>query len=946
MPISLKPHNLETYNKIKDMYRESVRIAIVQPTGTGKMYIALKFLEENQGKRAVYVAPSNAILHDVQKNIYAEGMTMKEFPKIKRITYQKLKNLTDEEIEKLGADIIILDEFHHCGAPEWGNGVERLIQQNKGAKILGLSATPIRYFDGLRDMSDELFANNIAIEMTLEEAVAMEILPESTYISSLYGYNKDIEVMQEKNDKMRDSDRRNQVQNLINDLRKKVDENTENLPDLFSKYMKKDGKYIVFCKNIEDMNEKMEQAQKMFGKVNPNITVRGVSSKIRETDKILKAFESDNEEGTLKLLYAVDMLNEGYHDKNLDGVIMMRPTFSPTIFTQQLGRALSVSGSKKPIIFDLVNNFDSCKIIEDFAERMKQYKGKEGNRKSDKDDKIRISIFDKTKEFREIAEKITNLLNTKVTLEEKIELFEEFAKIGEKLDVNTVFKGYPIGQWATQIRSAIKIKNTGKEVKKINPTEEQLERLENLGVLEKRFDATIDEKIDAIIEFRKKYPQITIVPSETKEDLKTYCENEDEYKQLQEEYDRLQNYYAYIRARKSKGKLNEDQVLKCKEGGVGGVFGYPTIIIELAKKYNVEESDIDQIFSMYGTLDKFYEMYKTGKIKNSIEVEHIIKDVVDVDGSDIYDKLWKDINGGIEYDEIGYYSSNELMKAIEKLTDREKQVIVKRYGLIEGTEPEDLKKVGEYFGVGRNWISQIENRALRRLKKLIKNNHTFDYFDDEILTDEEREKIKEIEKDIQLQNGNLSENIEKLKSLNEKKRKRYEKDKINKLIQRILEGQASIDDFESISSDTLIGIDQDTANKIILEKEKFTKSEEYLKSVAIRELKLSTRAYNALWRAGINTLKDLSNRKYEDLLILRNLGNKGLEEIVFKLKEMGIELKKEDKENDNNDKKEIADESNNQHEELVQRILEKQGIIEEQQDEINRLRKRLEIHKQ
>ena len=102
---------------------------------------------------------------------------MEDFPQLKRITYQKLARLTDEEIQELDADIIILDEFHHCGAPEWGKGVERLLQRNEGAIVLGLSATPVRYTDGLRDMADELFENNVASEMTLEEAIEREILP-------------------------------------------------------------------------------------------------------------------------------------------------------------------------------------------------------------------------------------------------------------------------------------------------------------------------------------------------------------------------------------------------------------------------------------------------------------------------------------------------------------------------------------------------------------------------------------------------------------------------------------------------------------------------------------------------------------------------------------------------------------------------------------------------
>lgn len=171
MPVNLKPHNVEAYKKVKNKFNESNKVAVIHPTGTGKSYLALKYLEENRGKDAIYIAPSSAILHNIKKNIFESGMDMTDFPKLKRITYQKLMKLEQEQIEKLETEIIILDEFHHCGAPEWGNGVEKLLERNQNAKILGLSATPIRYFDDLRDMSDELFEGNVVSEMTIEQAI-------------------------------------------------------------------------------------------------------------------------------------------------------------------------------------------------------------------------------------------------------------------------------------------------------------------------------------------------------------------------------------------------------------------------------------------------------------------------------------------------------------------------------------------------------------------------------------------------------------------------------------------------------------------------------------------------------------------------------------------------------------------------------------------------------
>ena len=74
-----------------------------------------------------------------------------------------------------------------------------------------------------------------------------------------------------------------------------------------------------------------------------------------ENTKSLKEFRYDNKPA---VMYCVNVLNEGVHVKNIDGVIMLRKTTSPIIYFQQIGRALSFSGRKRQIkIFDLVNNF-------------------------------------------------------------------------------------------------------------------------------------------------------------------------------------------------------------------------------------------------------------------------------------------------------------------------------------------------------------------------------------------------------------------------------------------------------------------------------------------------------------------------------------------------------------------------------------------------------------
>ena len=62
----------------------------------------------------------------------------------------------------------------------------------------------------------------------------------------------------------------------------------------------------------------------------------------------------------------------------------------------------------------------------------------------------------------------------------------------------------------------------------------------------------------------------------------------------------------------------------------------------------------------------------------------------------------------------------------------------------------------------------------------------------------------------------------------------------------------------------------------------------------IDELELSVRSYNCLKRAGINTVEELCNRTPEDMMKVRNLGRKSLEEVLAKLKELGLQLNQGD----------------------------------------------------
>ena len=79
---------------------------------------------------------------------------------------------------------------------------------------------------------------------------------------------------------------------------------------------------------------------------------------------------------------------------------------------------------------------------------------------------------------------------------------------------------------------------------------------------------------------------------------------------------------------------------------------------------------------------------------------------------------------------------------------------------------------------------------------------------------------------------------------------------------------------------------------ILIEKEDNEK--EKVLEMNIDELELSVRSFNCLKRAGINTVEELCNRTSEDMMKVRNLGRKSLEEVLGKLKELGLSLNPSD----------------------------------------------------
>lgn len=231
----------------------------------------------------------------------------------------------------------------------------------------------------------------------------------------------------------------------------------------------------------------------------------------------------------------------------------------------------------------------------------------------------------------------------------------------------------------------------------------------------------IEEKIESLIQWMKKYPKAQVGGRTTNEVLREYAQTEEEYERLVAEFETMKNYYEYIRSRKSKNKLPRELLIKCKEGNVRGVFGYPTKTEELARKNGTSEKNMDYIICKYGSIEHFVTAYRTNELdREDLNLaSSILKSVVDIDfGTDSrnYDRLYEAIMQILPRRHwVDLYSSENLKAAIQTLKPQQIQVLEKRYGLTTEEKGKTLGEIGEELNISMERVRQVEAKALRML---------------------------------------------------------------------------------------------------------------------------------------------------------------------------------------------------------------------------------------
>lgn len=501
--IKLYRHNEEAYVKLNILLNRYRKACVVHPTGTGKSMIAFKYIEDNPEKKVLWLSPSQYIFKAQLEGLRVntdEGSYECIVGRIFFKTYASLLYLKKDDT--ITADVIILDEFHRCGAYKWGINALRVIKDNPKSIIIGLSATNVRYYDNRRDMAKELFDDNIASRITLVEALERKMLPAPKYVVSVNPSDyAGLEAIQKQLALIPDDSVKLPALSAVKKIRDSLS-SIEGLDVLFMRHMERNGKYIVFCSRRKQIDSIKKNIHKWFRRVDANPYVYTVTCETKKPWIVIREFE-ENESDHLKLLLCVNILNEGIHITNISGAVLFRPTGSPVMFMQQIGRVLSVNGSKTPVIFDIAANYASLKTIESMYMRHP----KEFILSNSKNNRgLKFNIVEGTGNSRRLLGRLQNLLDGEWQ-KYYVEAKKYYDKNGN-IDLDATYvtdEGLSLGQWI-KVQKLIKA-----GLVKGMLSEEQVRLLEflqidwNKGICRSQKINFVESNFDRAIEYLVKY---------------------------------------------------------------------------------------------------------------------------------------------------------------------------------------------------------------------------------------------------------------------------------------------------------------------------------------------------------------------------------------------------------------------------------------------------------
>lgn len=337
------------------------RALLISATGTGKTYASAfairKLFSENilNGKKALFLSHREQINRQAlssYKRIFGKGVPMEllsgthnDITKACKASFlfstmnMMAKDAVREQFDPREYSVIVLDECHRSGAESY----QKIIKYFKPELLLGMSASPERT-DGFDVFS--LFDHKVACEVRLQQALENDMLCPFHY----FGIT-DLEIEGEDNIDLKS------FRHLTSDRRVKyILERAE-----YYGYSGERVKGLVFCSRKD---EALELSEKFNGTGRYHTIMLSGDDTQEQREDAVDRLVSDTRSDKLDYIFTVDIFNEGVDVPEINQVILLRPTESPIIFVQQLGRGLrKAEGKEYVIVLDFIGNYQTNYMI-------------------------------------------------------------------------------------------------------------------------------------------------------------------------------------------------------------------------------------------------------------------------------------------------------------------------------------------------------------------------------------------------------------------------------------------------------------------------------------------------------------------------------------------------------------------------------------------------------
>ena len=323
---------------------------IIAATGSGKTYLSAFDVKSFEAKRVLFLVHRENILLSAKKsfeNILGEKFSYGLYTGNKKeqdkdyifSTIQTMSNSYENFPSEL-FDYIIIDEAHHITSPSY----KKVVEYFNPKFLLGLTATTNR-MDG--NSIYEVFDENIACDIRLNDALEHNLVVPFHY----FGIS-DIKSIDYENIDLSKID---ELAKLLN-VNKRAEFIIEQMN--FYSFNGNKRKVIGFCVSKEHasyMSEKFNEKR-----IN-SISLTSIDS-IERREEYIKNLEDEND--SLEVIFTVDIFNEGVDIPSINTVLFLRPTNSPIVFIQQLGRGLRKHKNKEFLtVLDFIGNHKKAYLI-------------------------------------------------------------------------------------------------------------------------------------------------------------------------------------------------------------------------------------------------------------------------------------------------------------------------------------------------------------------------------------------------------------------------------------------------------------------------------------------------------------------------------------------------------------------------------------------------------